>query len=730
MFNFSTLKVNAKAEPAFFATQLFCNELNSRVKNIASFCKEKSDSNICFEISDDLQKDEFEIAVNNDIVTFSASGIRGLVYAIGMFLRKLEISENGVKLVSDISKRYSPDKGIRGHQMGYRTTPNSYDAWTYEQYYRYYLDLMFFGVNTVEHMPYEKGYSRRNRLMLYDEEEFLVKASEMADELNLDVSLWHPNCNGETHENAVKRRKELYAKVPRLNYVFIPGGDPGDLPADVFLKRCILVSRELKKIHPEAQMWPSAQMPHGADNWPKTFISGLKEEPEEIDGIIYGPNHALPLKELREKTPEKYDIRFYPDITHNVRCEYPVHYYDDDWHFSLASCLSRECTNPRLLEFTRLYGETKNYVIGSVSYSEGITDDVNKVVWSALDFDNNADTNETLEDYARLFFFGTDAGIIADLILGLEKNWENAPEENDVIDLTYDGFHSVLNKYDFLGENWRFLQLILRANCDKLVRDRRIFELNLIEKARKETEKNNIPKAIEVLNTEYPEEYRVLREEINSLCAKLFDLIGLQTDVENYCADSWERGAILETIDRPITDKYWLLSKLAYCDSKEEALSYFNRNKVKKGEYYFSVALNGVQEKQSGEVYMNFQGDRPESNDGTLPTALFNVFDNQTFRHTVTGLSDDCEYILKVTYLNRKDKRITDHTIMGNDTVIYCGPQFGEIDEEYNEKYSHPNFITAKYIVPKNIVKNGELKLLFKQEIMCVMFSEFRIEKA
>lgn len=730
MFNFSDFRVYAEAESAIFAAQLFCNELNLRVKNIASICKEKLNSNVCFEIVDDLQKDEFDIATNNETVIFFASGIRGYVYAIGMFLRKIEKFENGVKLVCDISKKYTPDKHIRGHQIGYRTTPNSYDAWTYEQYYRYYLDLMFFGVNTVEHMPYEKGYSRRNRLMLYDEEEFLIKASEMADELDLDVSLWHPNCNDETHESAVERRKELYSKVPRINYVFIPGGDPGDLPADVFLERCILVSRELKKIHPNAQMWPSAQMPHGAENWPETFISKLEKEPEEIDGIIYGPNHALPLEELRKKTPQKYDIRFYPDITHNVRCEYPVHYYDDDWHFALASCLSRECTNPRPIEFTRLYAETKDYVVGSVSYSEGITDDVNKAVWSNLDFDNNADTKETLEDYARLFFFGTDAERIADLIFSLEKNWENAPEENDIIDLTYNEFYSVLDDFNILNKNWRFLQLLLRANCDKLVRDRRIFELDLIKKAKKEAEEKNILKAIEVLNTDFSNEYKTLREEIDSLCEKLFDLIGLQTDVENYCADSWERGAILETIDRPITDKYWLLNKLYDCKSKEEALSYFNRNKVQKGEYYFSVALTGVQEKQNGEVYMNFQGDRPESNDGTLPTALFNVFDNQTFRHTVTGICDDCDYILRVTYLNRKNDKIKNHTIIGNKMVIYCGTQFGEIDKEYNKKYSHPNYVTAKYLIPQNVIKNGKLKLLFEQDTMGIMFSEFRIEKA
>ena len=67
----------------------------------------------------------------------------------------------------------TPDKVIRGHQIGYRTTPNTYDAWSYEDYRRYYLDMMFFGTNIVEHIPYERGISKKNRLMKYDEEEFV-----------------------------------------------------------------------------------------------------------------------------------------------------------------------------------------------------------------------------------------------------------------------------------------------------------------------------------------------------------------------------------------------------------------------------------------------------------------------------------------------------------------------------------------------------------------------------
>ena len=66
----------------------------------------------------------------------------------------------------------------------------------------------------------------------------------------------------ETVEEAAERRGRLYETVPRLDVVFPPGGDPGEFNADEFVLRCREISKALKKVHPESQMWPSAQKPH------------------------------------------------------------------------------------------------------------------------------------------------------------------------------------------------------------------------------------------------------------------------------------------------------------------------------------------------------------------------------------------------------------------------------------------------------------------------------------
>lgn len=736
MNNFREFKIFAEAPQAKKAAELFAEELKSRISGISITDSAKTEANFGFEQDNTLSKDGYRIDCSDNCISLFASGIRGFIFGFGMFLRKIEKEGNAIVLADDISGAYLPDKSIRGHQVGYRTTPNTYDAWSYEDYRRYYLDMMFFGTNTVEHIPYEKGVSKRNRLMKYDEEEFLIKATEMADEFDLDVSLWHPNNDSETLESAVERRRDLYKTLPRLNVVFPPGGDPGELQPEEFVLRCREIAKAAKASHPDVQMWPSAQQPHSIPDWGIRFITEMEQLPDEINGVIIGPNKAFPIDELRRRLPAKYPLRLYPDITHNVRCEYPVHFDRDDWHFALITGLSRECTNPRPREYRLIHRLTRPYVVGSVSYSEGITDDVNKAVWADMDFFPDCDLNTTLLDYCRLFFFGADVRKLADGIMLLELNWQCDPAENPSIDNTLRIFKELSVDYLFLNDNWRFLQLLMRAKCDWVLRHRCLFELELIKKASREIRNGKLDAAKSILLTDFGDNYKKERDDITVLAKKLFDLIGLQSDIENYCADNWERGAILETMDLPITDRKWLLGRLEAAAETSDAEGYMlkvlDRNKVESDEYYFSVALNGLEQcgvSQVGEVYMNFQGDRPNVNNGQMPTCMFKVYDNLTFGCKIGGLTADCDYVLRITYADRKIDSHS-HRITVNGNVIYEGAQFGgESDESYDKAMLCDGFVSASYVIPKETLVNGCAELELSEPEMGVMFSEFIIKK-
>ncbi len=669
-----------------------------------------------------------------DRLIFSAEGTRGLIFAIGRYLRKTEYRNGEVRLVADIRGEYHPRMPVRGHQLGYRPTANSYEAWDEEQYRRYYLDMMYFGANTAEHIPEYDG-SERNALMKYSSPQMCAAASRIAQELDLDISLWMPNYETDDGK-ALQLAEPVFADAPRINAVFIPGSDPGDLPADALFRRAGVLYGALKKYHPDAKIWISAQMPHGSPDWGDAFISQIETLPEFVGGVIQGPNRAMELDELRKRVPDRYPIRLYPDITHNVRCEYPVHFPTDDWHYAWATTLSRESVNPRPKEMRRIHRLTRPYIIGSVSYSEGVNDDLNKMIWSDMDWFGETDLRESVADYVRLFFPGSDVALLTDAIFGLEENWESAPEESVSVTRTYEKWLRAGEENPALYQNWRYVMHLFRACCDELVRERRIFETDLIAKARAELDHGDVVAAEQILKTDFPACYTSLRNQIEEHAEALFRMIGLQTDVERYGAKSWERGAVLETIDLPVTNRAYYLRcfENAPADPKEKSdymIRVFDRTKTESGAFYYSVAEHGLECAncpQEGYPYMNFRGDNPRNN-GKAPMEILKVFDNYTFRIRTGGFDPACDYEMRVVYLSHKKENVTRHTVRINGSVIYCGPQFGPQDPDYDQKYLTEGFESAVYHVPGGVFANGCAEIELSEPTMGVMFSEIMIRR-
>ena len=126
---------------------------------------------------------------------------------------------------------------------------------------------------------------------------------------------------------------------------------------------------------------------------------------------------------------------------------------------------------------------------------------------------------------------------------------------------------------------------------------------------------------------------------------------------------------------------------------------------------------------------MNFQGDRPNVNNGTMPVCMFKVYDNLTFRCRIGGLTADCDYELRVTYADRKIDSHS-HKVAVNGVTVYEGAQFGgETDEAYDKAMLCDGFVSAAYTIPKDILVNGCAELELSEPEMGVMFSEFVIRK-
>ncbi len=740
-FDFTNLNIQAKSAEEMKAAEIFALEIEKRTGRKPELKNEKP-LVVFLQCGEERlpHKDCFEIELEDGEIKIFAHTVRGLIFGMGKFLMKTVYENGKITLISDIDGKHIPEKRLRGHQNAYRTMPNTYDAWSPEQFADHFKNLMLFGTNTTEILPPEYPITERsyNRHMKWDMREHMNKCSHYANELDMNVSVWYPNDEMPEDESAAFRR-EMLKDAERIDFVFPPGGDPGDYPADQFVSRCVKIIKELKKVKPEIQMWPSAQMPRGIPGWGDMFVEKINAtEDGIISGVIQGPNRAMEVYELRRKIDSRFPIRFYPDITHNVRCEYSVQYPSEAWHYSLAAVNSRESVNPRPQEYKRIHSIKSPYTVGSVSYSEGVTDDANKFVWGRLEWEKDQSIKSILEDYARLFFYGADARKCAAAISGLEYNWIGDPLDNPNIENTLALFRSIVKENPALHDNWRFLMHLYRAEFDMLIKMRRSFETDLIGEAEEYIFKNNLEEAEKILSTDFDEEYYALRKEIFEIGDKLFDLIGMQTSVEKHDALSWERGAVLDQIDQPLTNRRWYLKKLAEAKETADANEYMKkimlRNKVDDDEMYFSFAEHGYAPldttQKHGEPYMNVIVDKPENKNADIPMELVKCYDHYTLNANLGGFTGDCDYKLIVSYHARDEKRKGVHTVIANGKTIFSGDTYGgERNPEFDKMYLAPGFFSATYILPKDVFVNGCLELEIGETVDGIEIGEFRIVK-
>jgi hypothetical protein len=747
MFDFTKLSLVA-GPAAAKAAALFAEEIALRTQTAPSISEKplKSGPFVCFEQDESLENDEFVLKLEEErpSLTIMAEGTRGFIYGYSMFLRKTTYIDGKITLITDPSGRYSPDKPIRGHQLGYRPKNNTYDAWTPEHYARYYRDMMAFGSNMCELMPPLTDDRAVNELMKYPADEMLITCSALADELDLDVSIWYPNCEESTVEESAEIRKELLGRLPRVDVIFPPGGDPGDYPAEEFIERCIAAARKVKEVHPNVEMWPSAQRPKRIRDWGEKFIKEMEALPPEINGVITGPNRAFDIEVLRRRLPMQYPIRLYPDITHNVRCEWPVHFPRDDWHFAFAATMGRESINPRPVEFREVYRMFSRYTCGGVSYSEGSNDDINKMVWGWMDYAPDTPVVEILEDYARFFFPGADAERIAEGILALEKNWYGDPAENPLIEATLSHWEAIAAEHPELMQNWRFVMCLFRARGDAVIRRRRIFENRLVSKANKLLKKASTAKAIEealdVLNTPYEESYQTLRASLYDLAQMLFDTIGIQLDVANFKAAAPDRGATLDTIDQPITDRKYLITRLSAMQNLPEkeqqaALNEFlAHDALQPDEFAFSVAVDGL-ERFGGkpvDAYLNFRGDSLQRNNGQIPMSLIGLYDHFFFHAEIGGFLPGQDYELRIITSDMLKKELppTDFVIKANGHEIFRGDYKTLVrDEEYERAWLGESYCAVKLELPAEVFENGCLFLELEEKRIGIEFAEIRITR-
>jgi len=493
---------------------------------------------------------------------------RGTLFAAGRLLRVLEMSRDRLELASDIKLATAPKYPLRGHQFGYRPKTNSYDGWTIEMWQQYYRDMIVFGMNAIELIPPTSDDKSDSPHFPLPKMEMMVKMSQLADDYDLDVWIWYPVVDDEdldkgAFDKMLERRAEVFGKLPRIDAVFVPGGDPGEIHPGKLLPLVEKMKKVLNRYHPQATVWVS---PQGFDHetetmgWLKAFYDILqKEQPEWLDGVVYGPQVETTLAELRKELPQKYPVRRYPDITHCLDSQYQVPNWDPAFHVTLY----REPINPRPMAYAKIFRDWDQYTVGFITYSEGMNDDVNKIIWACLGWDPNMKVKSILTEYSRYFIGRRYEQQFADGLLSLERNWEGPL-------LTNVGVYETLKNFKQMEKdatpqdklNWRFQSALYRAYYDAYTRRRLIYETELEEEAMdvlRNADKLGSLKAIQTAEAilDKAKKERVAcdwRERTFELAEALFQSIHMQLSVDRYQATSTRRGANLDLIDSPLND--------------------------------------------------------------------------------------------------------------------------------------------------------------------------------
>jgi hypothetical protein len=514
-----------------------------------------------------LKAEGFVLAVDTTkggqpIVWIIGHDPRGALFGVGKLLRVMDMAKGSALLDARTNLVTSPAYPIRGHQLGYRNRANSWDAWDVAQFDQYIRELAIFGANCVENIPFED--STPGVHMKLSRDEMNVKMSEICDRYDQDYWLWTPAdfdlTDTARRAKALKEHEALYKACPRLDAVFFPGGDPGDNPAKLVLPFLEDVAVPLVKHHPKAKVWLSLQAFSRADA--EMVYKYLDDkQPDWFGGIVYGPS-SPPLQPTRKRLNPKYPIRSYPDITHNVRCQFPIPWWDP----ALAFTLGREAINPRPLQYQAIHNALAPYTAGFLSYSDGVHDDVNKVVWNLLAWDPETPVRQILVEYANFFFASNVAEQAADGILALEKNWIGALRDNGGVDGTLAIWDGLEKKAPQLAGNWRWQMCLLRAVYDAYTRHRLIVETAQEEEAlaklaeippgRTQAAMDDALAALKRAETApaRPD----LRMRIDELSEALYRSIALQSSMTKHKASGAERGCFLDFVDYPLNNRWWL----------------------------------------------------------------------------------------------------------------------------------------------------------------------------
>jgi hypothetical protein len=508
-------------------------------------------------------------AHHRPVVIIAGSDARGVLYGVGGLSRKLETAPGQAWLDQPIDIVTAPAQPVRGSQFGYRFKNNTYDAWTAPMFEQRIRDFAMFGANSIQVISPNSDDDAASPLFPAPPLQTLSGIGQAAHKYGLDFDLYYPQMAKDYGAAGavaaeLKAFRALVAALPRIDALYVPGGDPGHTPPDQLFP---LVAREaaiLRRVNPRAKVWISGQ---GFDKAGyEAFYAQLARRPAWLTGVFFGPQSRDPMPVQRRRIPSRYPILFYPDIGHTLHAQFPV----PQWDPAFALLEGREPIDPRPVAETAIFRHFAPFNRGFITYSEGVNDDVNALLWFQLGWAPSIDPHTVMADYARTFLGArigeASSDRFADGLFALERNWVGRAADNPGIAPTLKAFEALeRGASPTQRRNWRFESALYRADYDAYVRARSIAEaardhaaLSALAQAPSIGAAEAIAGAREALAGSDSASTQALRRRLFDLAGRLYDHVRLQLSVKLYGASGVERGANLDRVDTSLNDRVWL----------------------------------------------------------------------------------------------------------------------------------------------------------------------------
>lgn len=524
----------------------------------------------------------YKLLLDDHGVVIAGQDPRGVMYGVGALLRRLDMANNKVVLPPFEPISSTPAYAIRGHEI--QSSPRAKvptEQWALANFEQLVRELVLFGMNAVETLrtiPPEYA----EIIQSYGIDHWIVTYQNGPD---------FESAAGEAAE--LRMREKIFQRYRKIDHWFIKSGDPGDLTLDRFFT---FVEKEvalLKKYHPNAKVWLGPQ--HFKDA-PASYFEEFVTRTNRVswvDGVVFGPWCRMPFAELRAKLRADLPIRNFPDITHIYSCQYPI----KDIDLPLAQSLGRICINPTPKAQKFIHNYYAHLGVGSLTYSEGTNDDLNKFLWLMQDWNPTRSAEECVRDYAH-YFFGSE--LADDYVQGcfmLEKNMSGPLEKNTTIGETLSHWQQLEARADAQTlRHPRFLMPLLRAYYDAYIQTRWKNELSIekrayakLSEAQKRGPQRTMNEARAILAEMDREQAPELRKRINELYEAVY------RDELRWTME-YQHCPLMDQIDRPLAEREWIeynLSQIEQLESNKERIEVLDRlvhrTDVGEGSFYYNL---------------------------------------------------------------------------------------------------------------------------------------------